>query len=80
MKPGGDRTVMKKLSSRKEEFNDSEGIIIYFLWDFSKEYNLWSTFSFISPLEVSLLNMWVGYCFVSVIFKWKCTRGTCRNV
>ena len=39
MKPGGDQTVMNKLSSSKEEFNDSEGIIIYFLWNFSKESN-----------------------------------------
>ena len=59
MKPGGDQTVMNKLYSRKEEFNDIEGIITYFLWNFSTESNQWSTFSFISPLEFSLLNMWV---------------------
>ena len=44
MKTGGDQTVMNKLSSRKEEFNNSEGIIIYFLWNVSKEYNQVSTF------------------------------------
>ena len=71
-KPCGDQIVMNKISSSKEEFNDSEGIIIYSLWKFSKESNKWSTFSFISPLEVSLFNMWVEYFFISVLFKWKC--------
>ena len=79
MKPGGDQTVMNKLSSRKEEFNDSEGIIIHLLWNFSKEYNQWSTFSLLSPLEVSLFNMWVKYCFILFLFIWKCTHVTSRH-
>ena len=79
MKPGGDRIVMNKISSIKEEFNDSEGIIIYLLWGFSKDSNQWSNFSFISPLEVSIFNVWFEYCFMSVIFKWKCTHGTSRH-
>ena len=44
MKPGVDLTVMYKLSSGNDESNDSEGIIIFFLCNFSKEYNQWSTF------------------------------------
>ena len=41
------------------------------MWNFSKKSNQLSTFSFISPIEVLLFNMWVEYYFVSVILNGK---------
>ena len=64
MTPGGVLIAIHILSSVTEYLNYSIGIIIYCRWNFSKKFNQWSKFSFITSRWACHIIILDRYCHI----------------